>query len=66
MKDRTMIDTTIPTVEDINDMYDSYIKDLDIRDLHLKLIPSFPTDELDDLLSILKEPYEIDLTPKKK
>ena len=61
-----MKETNTPTVEDINDMYDSYIKDLDIRDLHLKLIPVFPTDELDDLLSLVKEPYEIDITPKKR
>ena len=61
-----MKETTTPTVEDINDKYDSYIHDLDIRELHLKLIPVFPTEELDDLLSLLKEPYEIDITPKKR
>lgn len=59
-------DITIPTVEEINDMYDAYIKDLEIRDLHLKLITVFSTNELDDLLSLLKQPYVIDLSPVDK
>ena len=47
-----------PTVEEINDMYDAYIKDLEIRDLHLKLITVFSTNELDDLPSIYRVSLE--------
>lgn len=56
---------TIPTPEEINDMYDSYQEDLTIRDRHLKLLPVFPTEGLDDLIALLKEPYQIDLSERK-
>jgi len=55
-----------PYLDEINDMFDDYQKDLGVRSLHLKLLPVFPTAELDDLISLLKEPYHIDLTKKKE
>lgn len=56
--------TTTPTLEDINDMTDAYQKDLDIRDLHLKDIVVFQSEDIDRLFDILKEPDKIDFTRK--
>ena len=46
-----------PTLEEINDSFDSYQEDLATRDLHLKLLVYFEDDSLDSILSMLKDSY---------
>ena len=43
------------TVEDINQSYQDFQDDLAIRELHLKLLPTFKDESMDDLLSLLNE-----------
>ena len=49
------------TVEDINQEFQDYQDDLLIRQKHLKLLPSFDTSSMDDLMSLLDRPQEITL-----
>lgn len=51
-----------PTVDEMNDMLDSFYKELDIRDLHLKDIVQFQSNDLDRILDILKEPGKTDFS----
>ena len=46
------------TVEDINQSYQDFQDDLAIRELHLKLLPTFKDESLDDLINLLKEVKE--------
>ena len=41
--------------EDINQAYQDFQDDLATRELHLKLLPAFKDERLDDLLNLLKE-----------
>ena len=46
------------TAEEINQSYQEFQDDLAIRELHLKLLPSFKDESLDDLINLLKEVKE--------
>ncbi len=50
-----------PTLSDINQEFQDYQDDLLIRKKKLKLLPSFDTSSMDDLMSLLDEPQEITL-----
>lgn len=54
------------TIEDINQTYQEYQDELAVRELHLKLLPSFNTEQVDDLINLLKEVKETTpiFTPK--
>lgn len=49
------------TVEDINQEFQDFQDDLIIRKKHLKLLPSFDTSSMDDLMSLLDRPQKITL-----
>lgn len=46
------------TAEEINQSYQEFQDELAIRELHLKLLPSFKDESLDDLINLLKEVKE--------
>ncbi|MBO4561259.1 MAG: hypothetical protein J5705_04745 [Bacteroidaceae bacterium] len=43
------------TVEEINQSYQDFQDELATRELHLKLLPAFKDERLDDLISLLNE-----------
>lgn len=46
------------TVEEINQSYQDFQDDLATRELHLKLLPTFKDESLDDLFNLLNEVRE--------
>ena len=43
------------TIEEINQSYQEFQDELATRELHLKLLPNFKDELLDDLINLLKE-----------
>jgi len=43
------------TIEEINQSYQEFQDELATRELHLKLLPTFKDESLDDLINLLKE-----------
>ena len=43
------------TVEEINQSYQDFQDDLATRELHLKLLPNFKDESLDDLFNLINE-----------
>ncbi len=43
------------TAEEINQSYQEFQDELATRELHLKLLPTFKDESLDDLINLLKE-----------
>ncbi len=43
------------TIEEINKSFEEYQEELELRELHLKLLPSFNKEPIDDLFSLLNE-----------
>ena len=43
------------TLEEINNSFEEYQEELKQRELHLKLLPSFNKEPIDDLFSLLNE-----------
>lgn len=46
------------TAEEINQSYQKFQDELATRELHLKLLPTFKDESLDDLINLLKEVKE--------
>ena len=46
------------TIEEINQSYQEFQDELATRELHLKLLPTFKDESLDDLINLLKEVKE--------
>ena len=46
------------TAEEINQSYQEFQDELATRELHLKLLPTFKDESLDDLINLLKEVKE--------
>ena len=46
------------TTEEINQAYQDFQDELTTRELHLKLLPTFKDESLDDLLNLLNEVKE--------
>lgn len=43
------------TEEELNQSYQDFQDELAVRELHLKLLPSFNKEPMDDLIKLLKE-----------
>jgi hypothetical protein len=46
------------TIEEINQSYQEFQDELATRELHVKLLPTFKDESLDDLINLLKEVKE--------